>query len=65
MADKKTGTLMTLTFRGWTFTHDGRWLTMKKGDTSFIVSGDTIQMNELQTFAQGWVAAELFLGPRN
>lgn len=63
MADKP-GTIMTLTFRGWTFTHDGRWLTMKKGQNSMTVSGDTIGMSDLMTFAQGWVAAELFLGDR-
>lgn len=63
MADKP-GTVMTLTFRGWVFTHDGRWLTMKKGQTSMTVSGDTIEMGDLLTFAQGWVAAELFLGER-
>lgn len=61
MADKP-GTIMTLTFRGWTFTHDGRWLTMKKGQNTFTVSGSTIEMGDLMTFAQGWVAAEMFVG---
>lgn len=65
MPERKTGTLMTLDFRGWVFTHDGNWLTIRKEQTSFTVSGDTIQMSDLQTFAQGWVAADLFLGPRN
>lgn len=61
MADKP-GTIMTLTFRGWIFTHDGKWLTMKKGQNTFTVSGATIEMNGLLTFAQGWVAAEMFVG---
>lgn len=65
MADRKSGSLMTFDYRGWVFTHDGHWLTIRREQTSFTVSGDTIQMNELQTFAQGWVAADLFLGPRN
>lgn len=65
MAERKSGTLMTLDYRGWVFTHDGNWLTMRKEQTSFTVSGDTIRMSDLQTFAQGWVAADLFLGTRN
>ena len=60
MADKP-GTIMTLTFRGWVFTHDGRWLTMKTGDTTFTVSGATIEMTDLLVFAQGWVAAHMFM----
>lgn len=64
MAERKTGTLMTLDFRGWVFTHDGNWLTIRKEQTSFTVSGATIEMSDLTTFAQGWVAAQLFLGER-
>jgi len=51
----------TLTYRGWTFTHDGKWLTMRQGQNSMTVSGLTIERKDLDTFAKGWATAELFL----